>query len=263
MRRPWLAALPALVLAVMAVWEIVVTVRADAGVPSDRAWAAAAAHVRERHQAGDLIVFAPGWIDPVGRLHLGDLLPIDTLARMDAARFATIWEFAIRGARHPDVAGLTPTDVADFDGVVVRRFERTPVVVTADLAAMLPTAKVTGGRAARVLAEVDFAPRRCVQVVPAPDQTVRLVFPSVALGTALVGYAGLADVFKRREVTAPARLVVTIGDARVEARLSNTSGWSRFELPTTPGTAEVTVEITAVGAGARDRQVCFAAEARQ
>lgn len=266
MRRAWLSVLPAVAVLALAAWEIVATVRADVDVPGDVAWAAAAAQVRARHQAGDLIVFAPAWNDPVGRLHLGDLMPIDDVARMDAARFGTIWELSIRGARAPETAGLATTDVTTVQGVTVRRFTQPPAVVLADVVRAAGTATVDGrgGRPTVVLAEVGFAPHRCVQVTPAPNQTVRVTFPAMALGRELVGYVGLADIFKRREVTAPARLDVELGGAtQASVTMTNTSGWQRFAVPTTPGAADVTFAITAVGAGARDRQVCFAAEARQ
>ena len=68
---------PLAALALIAAWSTCRVVGAGAGVPGDAAWARAAAVVRERHQPGQLIVFAPRWVDPVGRLHLGDLIPLE------------------------------------------------------------------------------------------------------------------------------------------------------------------------------------------
>jgi len=105
--RP-VAAVPAILLVLVAVWEIAAT-RCDAhAVPGDDAWKDAAAVVRAGYRPGDLIVFAPEWADPIGRLHLGDLIPVELAARMDAARFGRIWEVSIRGAHHAEVAGLAP-----------------------------------------------------------------------------------------------------------------------------------------------------------
>ena len=258
--------LPAVAVVGLATWEIVATVRADADVPGDTAWDEAAALVRARHQPGDLIVFAPVWNDPVGRLHLGDLMTLEQVARMDAARFGTIWEVSIRGERAPETAGLATTDVVETHGVTVRRFERPAAVVLADVVTALPTA-TTDGRGARPqaeFAEVGFAPHRCVQATPAPNQTLRITFPKLALGRELVGYVGLADIFKRREITAPARLDGELGGViATSVTMTNTSGWQRFAVATTPGAADVTFALTAIGPGARDRQVCFAAESRQ
>lgn len=251
-------------------WEIVATVRAGHDVPGDGVWRQAAALVRQRHHPGELIVFAPAWNDPVGRMHLGDLMTIDEVARMDAARFGVIWELSIRGARAPETAGLSTADVTQVgggDGVTIRRYERTPAVVTADVVALAGGAKIEGrGRPGVVLTEVGFAPHRCVQVQPSPGAPLRITWPALPFGTKLVGYVGLADIFKRRDATAPARLDVELGGQVVASvTMTNTSGWTRFEVPTTPGAADVTFVATVLGKGAaaRDRLVCFAAEARQ
>jgi hypothetical protein len=260
--RPWLRIVPAIALVVIAAWESCATVTAGDGVPGDAAWARAAQRVRARFAPGDLIVFAPRWIDPVGRLHLGDLIPVGDAARMDAARYATIWELSIRDARAPETAGLATTDVEDAGGVVVRRFTRTPAVVVTDFVAAAATARTDRGAVPRaVLAEVGFEPHRCLQVVPAPGTAVRITFPQAALGGELVGYVGLADVFKRRDIRAPADLDVEIdGKPVATTRFGVDDGWVRFAAPTTAGAHDVTFVARAT---TRDRLICFAAEARR
>jgi len=258
--RP-VAALPAVLLVVVALWEVVAT-RCDAtSVPGDEAWRAAAAEVRAGYHPGDLIVFAPDWVDPTGRLHLGDLIPVDVAARMDAAKFGRIWELSIRGAHHRDTVGLEPVFEAGHDGVTVRRFEREPAVVLADVRDRLATAVTTGGAPALELAEVGFEPHRCIQITPAPGQPARITFPAVPLGTELVGYAGLSDVFTRRDIRAPGTLAVEIGGT-VVAQVSPgvDDGWVRFAARTTPGTAAITVIASA---DAPKRQICFAVETRR
>lgn len=260
--RPWLRIVPAIALVVIAAWESCATMTAGDGVPGDAAWDRAAERVRARFAPGDLIVFAPRWIDPVGRLHLGDLIPVADAARMDAARYATIWELSIRDARAPETAGLATADVEDLGGVVVRRFTRTPAVVVTDFVAAAPTAKTDRGAAPRaVLAEVGFEPHRCLQVVPSPGGAVRITFPQVALGRELVGYVGLADVFKRRDIRAPADLDVEIdGKPVATTRFGVDDGWVRFAAPTPEGAHDVTFVARAT---TRDRLICFAAEARR
>lgn len=263
-----LALLPALALLVLAVWEIQASARAGHDVPGDEAWQQAAAAVRARHQPGDLLVFAPDWIAPVGRMHLGDLIPVEMAARMDDARYGTMWELSIRGAEAPEADGRRVDWSGDFGGVRVRRLVREPAVVLTDFVAAFARARVEGavaGRPAVRLEEVGFAPRRCVRVEPRPDGTVRIVYPDVHLGTRLVGHVGLADVFTRRDVRAPGRLEVLIdGRAVATAEAGVDDGWVRFAAETTPGQgAEVVFAATAVGPGARKRLICFAAEARQ
>ncbi len=258
-----LHAVPALLLVLVAVWEIVATRCTATSVPEDPAWAKASAVVRAGYRPGDLIVFAPTWSDPVGRLHLGDLIPLDVAARMDAAKFGRIWEIAIRGARAPETAGLTPVETTERSGVTVRRYERTPVEVIADLRDRVTSARVEkGGRGPTLeLAEVGFAPHRCIQVVPTPDVPMKISFPGVPTGTQLVGYVGIADVFTRRDNRRAAQLEVEIADRVIaRARAEVDDGWVRFSATTTPGTADITIVARSSGA---NRLICFAVETRR
>jgi hypothetical protein len=260
--RTWLA-IPAVLLVAIALWEIFATLRAPGGVPDDAAWSSAAKVVRAGFQKGDLIVFAPDWVDPVGRMHLGDLITIDDAARMDPAKYGRIWELAIRGAHSPDTVGLAPTFVRDEDGVEIRRYERTPVTVLADLRELFGTAKIDGaGRATWELAEVGFAPHRCIQAVPgSSDRPLRITFPAVPLGTELVGYVGIADVFTRRDVRDPGQLEVEIaGKVVASTRAGVDDGWVRFAASTTPGTGDITIVVRSRAAA---RLVCFAVETRK
>lgn len=258
--RAWLTAVPAIALLLVALWEIIATLTARA--PDDADWAAAATVVRADHAPGDLIVFAPAWADPIGRLHLGDLIPLDMAARNDAARYATIWEVAIGDATAPDTRGLTATRTTTVGGIRVRRYQQTPVALAADLLARLPSAKIAGAPQRPItieLAEVGFAPHRCIQVVPPPGAPVRITFPAVP-GTQLAGGVGIADVFTRRDVRAPVHLAVEIGGAvatRVTAGVDD--GWVRFAAPKPPEAVDVTFVLEAAVGG---RLLCFAAEAR-
>lgn len=252
--------MPAVAVILIAFTEVVCTARAGRDVPGDDAWQRASEAVRAQHQPGDLIVFAPAWNDPVGRLHLGDLISIEMAARMDSARYAVIWELSIRGARAPETRGLSAVYSESFGGVRVRRYEQQPVEVVTDFL----TATHNGGGPPR-LEEVGFEPHRCIKVVPAPDRTVSITYPEVALGRSLVGYVGLADVFKRRDVRDPGRLDVKVnGEQVASVQFGVNDGWVRFEAETAPAdAAEVVFDATAVGPKARDRLICFAAEARR
>lgn len=266
MRKLVVGLAPAVALVAIAAWSTCRTVGAGAGVPDDAAWAKAAALVRAEYQPGDLIVFAPPWNEPVGRLHLGDLIPPAMAGRLDADRYGRIWELDIRGARAAETRGLPAASVRTVGGVTVRRFEREAAVVLTD-ALTLPPPAVTG-LASRppslVLAEVGFTPRRCWQVVPSPDQTVTMTWEAVTFGSSLAVGVGLADVFTRRDVRAPAELVVEVGGREVaRIRVGVDSGWVRTVVATEPGTSTLTVTATALGKGARDRLVCFALEARR
>jgi len=256
-------ALPAAALVLVALWEIAATRCAATSVPGDDAWADASSVVRAGFRRGDLIVFAPRWIDPVGRLHLGDLLGVDDAARMDAARYARIWELSIRGARAPETRELDPAVDESRGGVRVRRYDQPPATIVADVRDRVTTARVEPGTRAPALelAEVGFAPHRCVMLVPSRDRPARVVFPQLPLGRELVGYVGIADVFTRREDRAPTTLDVELaGRVIASATAGVDDGWVRFAATTSPGAQDVAFVARADSPG---RLVCFAAEARQ
>ena len=215
----------------------------------------AAQIVRDNFHAGDLIVFAPRWVDPVGRLHLGDLIPVPVAGRMDDARFARVWELSIRGAH-----AIDGTPIYERTGeVTVRRFEQTPVHVLADVRDRAAEVHVQ-----RVLAEVGFAPHDCIQVAVRPGAPTRVTFPQLTLGTSLVGYVGIPDAFDRRDYRDPATLEVDIdGQPATSATAGVEDGWVRFDTRTSPGKADVTFVATTTGKPNQTRKVCFAAEARE
>lgn len=258
---------PAVALVLGALISLVVVSRADEGTPDRKDWLAAAEQVRSEHAEGDLIVFAPRWIDPVGRQYLGDQMSIDMAARMDAARFGRIWELSVRGARAKETRALVPTATTHFGALTLREFKQTPVTLVEDFTANWKRASVSGqmqGRPNLSLQEVGFEAHRCIKVLPRPNQTVSMRFESVPLGSTIVGYVGLADIFTRRDIREPGQLEVLVNDkslVTVEAGVDD--GWQRFAVETEAGQGDVEFRLTAVGAKARDRRICFAAEARQ
>jgi hypothetical protein len=267
--RSRLAALPALAVVVVAVWEIFAARCQATSVPGDDDWAVAARHVRAGYQPGDLIVFAPRWADPIGRLHLGDLIPVETAARMSATRYGRIWELSIRGAVAPEVVELTPVD-QQLGPVDVRRYEREAPEVIFDLAASPPP----GSRVD--LVEVGFEPHRCLLVstpptrpylyglltaldaapspardrmlrafdallpelpmaraVPKAERLVgkRITIKNVPLGKQLSGAFGIADVFTRRDERRPVELVIEIAGSPTTPPISAPiDRWERFDF---------------------------------
>ncbi|MBW2379451.1 MAG: hypothetical protein JRG70_07835, partial [Deltaproteobacteria bacterium] len=101
----------------LAVFELVAHPLIRAAIPTDDSWAAATAFVRARYQAADRIVAAPSWADPIVRSHLGDLLSLRMAAPADPAGVDRVWELGIRGATTRDEP---PNLEEDFGGVRVR-----------------------------------------------------------------------------------------------------------------------------------------------
>ncbi len=257
----WPIALVALT-ALASLWSVC---RSSVDDPTESQWQEAAALVRENRKDQELIVFAPRWIDPIGRQYLGDQMSIEMVSAMDSDRFQGIWQLSIRGASSPQTRGLQAERTQHFGPLQVQHFRQTPVQIRYDFTQRWRDAKVEGsGRPRFGLQEVGFSPKQCVLVVPKPDQSVTLTFASVPLGTRIVGYVGLADVFTRRSIRDPGRLQLEVDGQRVAtAQAGVEDGWVRFSAETTPGLHEVRFVLTAVGKGAKDRRICFAAEARQ
>jgi hypothetical protein len=252
-----LSAVPAVLLVGVAIWEIVATRAQATAVPGDDDWARAAAIVRREYQPGDLIVFAPPWADPIGRLHLGDLIPLETAGRMDADRYGRIWELSIRGAVAREVIGIEPPVAHHAGPVEVKRFERAPVEVVAELT-NAPGAKVD-------LVEVAFEPHRCV-VLSVPPLGMRWVYKDMPLGRELVGYLGIPDIFTRRDERTPVRLEVEVAGTRKTEVVAPIDRWVSFRAPTTPGSGDVALTVWWDGEPnpeAPPKKVCIQAEARR
>lgn len=267
-RRPGLIALvPFVLLLAVSGWELVVVAGGGASTGADSDWKAAGDAVRAGFVPGELVVAAPPWADPLMRREVGDLITVEAAARMDAARFPAIWELSIRGAVAPEVAGLAPNLEIHAGPVRVRRYPQQAATVLTDFVAAFPTAKAAGDRdggPSVELEEVGFAPHRCVRIIPRPNGTATLTYEGVALGSTLVGYVGLADVFERRDIRDPARLEVLVnGTSVASTTVGVDSGWTRWASTTKAGAATVEFRATALGPKARRRLVCFAAEARQ
>jgi hypothetical protein len=248
------ARLAAAGLLLLALWEVTVLVSARHSEPSPEHWRAVAAAIPAVPRDDRLIVFAPRWLDPVGRRWLGDRVSLDQAARMDTVRYRDVWEVSVRGASAPEVADEPAVSEQDFGPILVRRFVRAAPDVTWSL--------TDGTR----ICEVDFEPRRGVvlDLRHRFDQAQR-VFRQVVLGEHLQVYAGLAD-YKKRSTNQSIALIQIVVDGREVARgvAGNDDGWVALPRAATPGGAH-DVEIIArvqEPRGTVDLSVCVAAEAR-
>jgi hypothetical protein len=241
-------------LVLLAAWEVTVLVSARRSAPSRPDWEAAAAAIPATIGPDQLIVFAPRWIDPVGRLWLGSRLSLDHVSRMDAARYREIWEVSVRGAAAPETAGESPVSAHTFGAIRVRRFVRDAPTVTWSL--------TDGVR----VCEIDFEPRRgLVLELRQSVAKVRREFRQVQLGDELQVYVGLADYQKRSRNRSKALIQATV-DGREVARgvAGNDDGWVALPAAATASGVH-DVEITARVADPRgpiDLLVCVAAESR-
>ena len=255
----------------LAVFELVAHPLIRAEIPSDESWEAASGFVRARHRATDRIVAAPSWADPIVRSHLGDLLSLRAAAPTDLAGIDRIWELGIRGATTRDEPAALERD---FDGVRVRMWPLSTDRVLYDFveniqAARVELATVDGAQScpwqtarpsrgglghgpmtpserfvcdsrrpwlwvgATVLQDIDLRPRRCIWQHPAGTDPVRVTFPDAPLGARLVIHGGIDYNAERRRVHGPVTLRVWI-DGRELGELvhHDGDGWSSVDLDT-------------------------------
>jgi hypothetical protein len=274
--------------ALLAIVETAQALIAPLRAPGAADWTAAGAALRGDFQAGDLIVAAPDWADPIMRMHLGDLLPIAAAARMDDARFRRVWEVGQRGAHAPEARERAVTFERTFGALTLRRLERRPAEVTYDFlerwqeayvtrwspaartAAPCPwqadrfVCPATGNNVRRALVEVDNRIRRAILAPPVLSEIVAVEFPAATLGRELVVSAGLHDTWARKS-PGTVYFQVWIGGQPVHgAVVGNRTTWSPVHIDTASRegqTVAVRFQISAPRPEAR--YLAFAAEARR
>jgi hypothetical protein len=260
LRRPLIvltharARIAAAAILILAAWEIGVLVSARDAAPTREEWQAVANAMPSELRPDQLIMFAPAWIDPVGRRWLGDRLSLEQVGRMDAARYREIWEVSVRGASAPEVARASPVSEQTFGPIRLRRFVRDAPAIT------------WSSRDGAHICEVDFMPRLGLAFeLRHPFAQGRRVFQTVSLGNELQVYAGLAD-YKLRTLNRSGAIVQAMVDGREVTRavVGNEDGW--VALPparTVPGPHTLEIITRVQPRGPVDLSVCVAAEARR
>ncbi len=112
------ALLPVLALAELAAHAVEVR-----GTVPDDDYKAAAQAVGKELRDDDLVIFAPGWSDPVGRMHFGALVTPERAAFTDVSRFARAFEVSQGGATRPELAWFQPVSETRHGSLVVRRLD--------------------------------------------------------------------------------------------------------------------------------------------
>ncbi len=200
----------------------------QAGPPASKEdWIAAARFVRKEFRRGDLLLFVPRWIDPVGRLHLGDLLTLDQVSRPDEDTYSRIWVVGLAGRRFPLPDRLHPQEDLDrrFGNIEVRRYGLKADEVVYDFYDKVIDARVRlvndQGRLVQdcpwsprkerhqckagwnnvrqKLAEIDYRLRRCIYAHPHEGLRLQITYPAAALGNELVVYTGLDNYASRHK----------------------------------------------------------------
>jgi hypothetical protein len=274
--------------ALIAVVETANALIAPLRVPAPRDWEAAAAAVRAKKKPDDLIVFAPHWVDELGRAHLGDLISVEMAGHADADRYARVWEVSIRGEHAPETSGARLVEESRFGKVRVALYEKPSVEVVYDFTSHAADARVTqsfafgngaeqpcyrdgtgfrcaGTRVEPRTLEMDFLPRRGMLVPVDGGRVTRLEYPDITLGKSLIIHTGIHDYISRKRGDGVVDLRVLVdGVEKLAVKTGNADNWRRYEIDTSSisnGTHSVRFEIRA--ADAAWRTFGFHAEARK
>lgn len=272
-----LARLLLLLLAAVAVWESWASLRPPR--ITDGEVRALAAAVRAQHKPGELIAVAPDWLSPLVRRELGDLMPVEHLARPDGKRFARITEVALPPYHANDVLGLPSDGEQRFGLLRLSHYHQKPVVATYDLTehfldttvsvhaitqpsderpclwsgplpAALPGPGPSGAfvcglsRVERRTMEIDYQPRRGIvtELSTGEKSLLRFSVPDAAWqGSTLHLWLGLHDYHQRKQAQGPVTVVVDLSDgkARLPLTVQVGQGFVHHEIALPPETADV------------------------
>ncbi len=251
-------------------WEATATVYQRFAAPTEADWQRAAKLLGEQRKQGggdrEPLLFAPLWVEPLGRYHFRRMVDLELSTLSDVDRFERIWQVSIRGARHPWLAGKQPSRVWEAGRVKLSLFASSrPAKVLYDFHDQLGRATVdrAGPSPARCrrtmiprarrrpgprfvcdarrrwnwvgwhLAEVGHRPYRCIFAHPVDNHRMRIAYDDVPLGDQLVVYTGIDDFENRKKAQGKVVLQVFIDDQRVATvDHQNAWPWHRSEIDT-------------------------------
>jgi hypothetical protein len=271
-------------------------------VAPDADWIAARTYVASQAKAEDLVVFAPRWVDPIGRQQLGPgLATLSREARPDETRFPRALEVSIRGAHLPAFEGWRRATEQRFGSVTVTTWENpAPAQVIDDLVSLVEPQhlRVTRGDAdcnfvhgspqsgnlgfgptvpgdrfvcpgngfvgVSVVADLDYVPHRCVFAPPAGNTPLHLRFDNVRFGHSLHGHHALYVEAERDKKGAPVTISFKSGGSSLGSVVHRDGeGWKPFELDTSALAGQrAELDVDIASPGGDRRLYCFEADTR-
>ncbi len=207
-------------------------------------WQAAAAALRADFQKEDLIVIAPHWADPLGRLELGDLMPPAMVGRPDARSYRRIFALSIRSTPVSEARGLKLDELRSFGRVQLARYSQKPVLVTYDLIAQAESIQTTGGHVERRMLEIDYRPRYGLSLQVKEAKPTQVLWDKISdtawQNAELHLWLGLHDYYARKNTHGPADVEVDLDDgtARTALQIGPDDGLRSFVLPLPANSAQ-------------------------
>jgi hypothetical protein len=264
-------------------------------------WDAARDFVASQAKPEDLVVFAPKWTDPLGRMHFGpQLATLEREGRPDDTRFPRAFEVALQGGHLPELEGWRRAGAQRFGGVTVTTWENPSAAhVIEDLVSMVDPRRMRvshgetectwqhagvqsgslgygegipsdrfvcpggGFVAVSVVADLDYVPHRCIYAPAIGAAPTRIRFLDVHFGATLHGHHALYVEAERDRRGPPVTLRMRAGGNELGAvEHRDGDGWKPFELDTASLAGQVgELDVEVSGPGDR-RMYCFEADAR-
>lgn len=119
----------------IAVCELLLHFHQVTSIVSDNDWNTAKVEVQKRAKPEDLVVFAPQWVDPIGREHFGDAITtLEREAYPDVTRFPRAIEVSIRGEHTKDLEGWHEVERTKAGAITITTLSNpSPVTIHDDL----------------------------------------------------------------------------------------------------------------------------------
>jgi hypothetical protein len=142
--KPWRSWFVAAAIPVAGLLELTAHFVQTSSVVEEKDWNAARDYVAAQIRPEDLLTFAPGWADPLGREYFGsDLATVEREARADESAFPRAFEVSIHGGHEPSLVKWRRSDRRRFGGVVVTTLENpAPAHVLDDFVTMAAARRV-------------------------------------------------------------------------------------------------------------------------
>lgn len=260
-----------LILLAVAVVEVVGHYVVQARVVGDDDWHRASARVRAEWQAGDLVVPAPEWTDPLMRRELGDLLGLSDAGRADIDRYQRLWSLSVRGHRPREAPAREPDFTEQVGAVRILRWDLTPERVLYDFVEHVGQAQVAIGQTpcrwqtsrprggglgvgpmepasrhlcdpqrrpwlwvgATVEEDLHLQPRHCIWQHPASPEVISATFRDVPLGDRVVLAGDLYYEHERMLEHGPVSVGVFLGDVEIGRMIHRDGdGWKELTAST-------------------------------
>ena len=243
-KYPWIWILvPIVVLA-----ELICQWRIPGQVPSTSDWNAAVTAVKKLKGPSDLVVIAPAWADPEGRMYFKDLITMADFGRFDTTKYEQIFEVSIGDAKSPERGNRDATRTMTFGRLTVSQIPLPkPADVKFDFLENWQYAHYenTPERSPTIVIDHWFHPR---QVLPFDlKKPSSIAFSEVPLNGTLRGYAVIGYREGRFNKGSPIRLRILVNGKKIgEKLIANFSPITPFEYPLDgEGKGTVTFEVLA------------------